>query len=357
MAGLATLKTFIPMTWRQSLRNRQVGLSLTHVCGPREIKLAADEAVVTCVVKNGEFYLDQFVEHYVALGFRHIYFMDNGSTDNTIECARRHLNVTVYKSTLPVGGQQGLLKKQLAERAVPAGWCLDVDMDEFFDYPYSDVLSLRRLLQYLNENNYTAVITQMLDMFSEKPLSWLAAKQQEKLKEAYRYYDVSQVRKIKYREDPLTLAHGRGNRIASAETALYWGGIRSTVYGIGCCLTKHSLFRTGSGLRLFSHVHYVDGAKLADVSAALLHYKFASNAMHEAAQNKAAFGALSDGYGRILDAISNNPELRIKTKTAEEFRDVNELLRNRFLFASEGYRAYVRAAKGDGPLRIEKLAQ
>jgi hypothetical protein len=342
MRALSTLKPLIPKSWRNHLRELQAALSLGHVGGPTTIDTNVNEAVVTCLVKNGEFYIDQFIDHYFSLGVRHICFLDNGSSDDTVKRALRHKNITMYRSNLPVGGRQGLLKKHLAERAVRFGWCLDVDIDEFFDYPYSDSVSLPRFLEYLNAKRFTAVVAHMLDMFSERPLAALAQRQQENLKEVYRYYDVSQVTKVSYGDDPLTIEHGSANQVGSAETALYWGGIRKTVYGFTCLLTKHPLFRTGAGVQLFPHNHYVNRARLADVSAILMHYKFASNASEEAMQNRAAFTALSGGYSRIIDAIMDRPDFRIKTETAREFRRASDLLENRFLFASPDYRSYVR---------------
>ena len=150
------LKSLIPENWRQYFREVQFGLSFVHLHGPKTVQPKPNEAVVTCLVKNGEVYLDQFIEHYFKLGFKHICFLDNGSTDNTVARAIRHGNVTVCRCTLPVGSHQGLLKKQLAERTVPAGWCLDVDIDEFFDYPFSDVLPLPEFLEYLNGKGYSA---------------------------------------------------------------------------------------------------------------------------------------------------------------------------------------------------------
>ena len=37
---------------------------------------------------------------------------------------------------------QPLFKKYLALNSAQGGWRLDVDVDEFFDYPFSDVLKL-----------------------------------------------------------------------------------------------------------------------------------------------------------------------------------------------------------------------
>lgn len=348
MFATTTLKTLIPEGWRQNLRDIQVGLSISHVSGPKSVAVATNQAVVSCVVKNGEFYLDQFVDHYLSLGFKHVYLLDNGSTDGTVERAGRHKHVSVYRCTMPVGGHQGLLKKQLADRAVSAGWCLDVDIDEFFDYPYSDTFPLNRFIEYLNRKHYDAVLTQMLDMFSDQPLSYLAANQRENFRQIHRYYDISQVTKTGYLGDALTVAHGPGNHVGSAGTSLHWGGIRKTVFGFKCLLTKHSLFRTGADLQLFPHVHYVNRARLADVSGLLLHYKFASNAREEAAQNKAAFPALSQGYDRILETIDSRPEFRIKGEKAVALGRASDLLDNGFLFASDDYRSSVRAALGEG---------
>jgi len=180
----------------------------------------------------------------------------------------------------------------------------------------------------------------MLDMFSEKTLSWLAKRQDEHLKKVHRYYDISQIRKVDYCKEPLTVAHGYRNQIANSGTEIKWGGIRKTVFGVECLLTKHSLFRTGAGLHLFPHVHYVNGARLADVSGTLLHYKFASNAQSEAAQNKQGFRALSQGYDRVMELIIQRPNMEIKGAKAREFGEASDLLESQFLYASDDYKSY-----------------
>jgi hypothetical protein len=343
----AALRNVIPEVWRHRLRELQVALAFEHVCGPKAVDPGSNGVVVTCLVKNGAFYLEQFIAHYFSLGVSHICFLDNGSTDDTIDGARRHRNVTVYRCALPVSAHQPLLKKSLAQRAVRNGWCLDVDIDEFFDYPYSDTLELSAFVSYLNSRGYTAVLTQMLDMFSDQPLEFLSHPRGENLKEAHRFYDLSRVERTRYYEDALTVTHGKHNRVASDEASVYRGGIRMSMWGVSCLLTKHSLFRIGVGLRLFPHVHFVDGANLADVSCALLHYKFASNARDEATQNRTAFAAISGNYDRILQTIALQPSVRVKGHAAEEFQSSRDLLANGFLFASREYRAYARAGEAE----------
>ena len=341
MLAASIVKDMVPRKWKRVLRERFLPLYVKHLFGPRQIALADDEAAVTCVLRNGEYYLDSFVEHYSRMGFRHIFILDNGSTDRTVECARRHKNVTVYESTLPIEAYQAVFKKRLAEMSAPKGWCLDVDMDEYFDYPFSHVVSLSKFLKYLNRGGYTAVLAQMLDMFSDMPVAALAHKRpEENVKEVYRYYDLSHICKVDYRTAEMTRAHAPRNKYSSASTCLYFGGIRKALFGTNCLLTKHSLFRTGKGLELFPHVHFVNNARVADVSCVLYHYKLVSNAYETALQNKTAFTGTSKGYSDLMGLIEKRPEYRIKTETTVEFHDLSELLAKDFLFTSKDYQRY-----------------
>lgn len=339
------VKSIVPEKMKRGVREALLPLRISHVFGPRRLALADNEAVVTCVLKNGAYYLDSFVAYYNHLGFHHIFFLDNGSTDDTVKLARRYGNVTVYESKLPIETYQAAFKKRLAEMAIQKGWCLDVDIDEFFDYPFSHALSLSKFLEYLNTGNYTAVLTQMLDMFSEKPLAGLAHKiPLENIREMYRYYDISQITKSDYRSSELARTYASENKISNENNQLYFGGIRKVLFGINCLLTKHSLFRTGEGLQLFPHVHFVNKARVADVSCVLLHYKLVSNAYETASQNKEAFTGTSKGYSDLMHLIEKRPEHRIKSDNAAEFHTVADLLESKFIFVSEAYQQYARTA-------------
>src|SRR5918999_664374 len=147
--------------------------SLEHLHGPEEIPYGEDELVVVCLVRDGRPYVKSFVEHYFALGAKYIAFLDNNSTDGTVEALREYNNVTVLRTKLPYKANTGitrdgitgngwsreiLFKQYLISRfGKQDRWCLCVDIDELFDYPYSDVVSLRSLLNYLSSKSYTAV--------------------------------------------------------------------------------------------------------------------------------------------------------------------------------------------------------
>jgi hypothetical protein len=197
--------------------------NLEHVHGPAEIEPGEDELVVVCLVRDGRPWVRSFVEHYRALGAKHIVFLDNGSTDGTLEAAREYEDVTVLRTKLPFKRYQMAMKQYLMERFCRNRWSLCVDVDELFDYPYSDVVGLADFLRYLRERSYTAGAAQMLDMFSDEPLADIAVDgADEPLKELYRFYDISNVRRQEYSESPLADARvqigspGSGRRRSGA---------------------------------------------------------------------------------------------------------------------------------------------
>src|SRR5215218_4136819 len=166
--------------------------SIEHLYGPEEVSYEEDELVLVCLLRDGRPYVKSFIEHHASMGIKHMFFLDNGSTDGTVETLKQYENVSVLHTGLPFKRYEVSLRQYLVERFGQEGrWCLYVDIDELFDYPYSDVVSLGSLLRYLNERSYTAVVAQMLDMFSEEPLSDAPSKEGEPLKEQHRFYDIS----------------------------------------------------------------------------------------------------------------------------------------------------------------------
>src|SRR5215212_1286320 len=204
--------------------------SIEHLYGPEEVPYEEDELVLLCLMRNGRPYVKSFVEHYTSLGVKHLFFLDNGSTDGTVEALKGYDNVTVLQTMLPFKRYQVSMRQYLIERFGKKGrWCLYADIDELFDYPYSDMVSLGSLLRYLKSNSYTAVVAQMLDMFPEEPLSGSASNPlDEPLKQRHRFYDISNVKKMSIKEHPRTT--DTNNTYQSDDIEFYSGGIRPSIF-------------------------------------------------------------------------------------------------------------------------------
>src|SRR5215211_1203431 len=258
--------------------------SIEHLHGPQEVDYERDELVVVCLVRDGRPYVKSFVEHYRSLGAKHLFFLDNGSTDGTVEALKNYNNVTVLQTMLPYKEYKHLMKQYLMGRfGKKDRWCLCVDIDELFDYPYSDVVALDSFLGYLSSNSYTAVAAQMLDMFPEEPLSGREGTlEDEPLKERHRFYDISNISRRSIKE--LHHLHNRNNTLESDEIEMFRDGIQNTIFGSKPLRTKFPLVFTDGRIKPFDRSsHWVDNAKIADITCVLLHYKFLDGYFHKQA--------------------------------------------------------------------------
>src|ERR1700733_10581920 len=84
-----------------AFREARTYLSFQHLSGPKHLQLQPNDVVLVCLIKNGAFWLKTFIKHHTDLGIRHFVFVDNGSTDHTLEYLSSKDQVTVVQSTLP----------------------------------------------------------------------------------------------------------------------------------------------------------------------------------------------------------------------------------------------------------------
>ena len=323
--------------------------SIEHLHGPKEVPYGEDELIVVCLVRDGRPYVKSFVEHYCSLGVKHLMFLDNNSSDGTVEALKNYENVTVLRTKLPFKENELLFRRYLIARFGKHRWSLCVDIDELFDYPYSDVVGLGSFLGYLNSNSYTAVVAHMLDMFPEKPLSGRAGNLDEPLKESHTFYDLSNLIRMSLRATPRRL---RNNTYGNGEIESFFGGIRLTVFGTRSYLTKFPLvFFDGRVRPMDGSVHWVDNAKVADLTCVLFHYKFLDEHFRkQAAQivreevhwSKSARDTRQlEIRKEYLKALDRNTSLQVQQETSREIKSVNDLLKNRFLVVSDNYISWV----------------
>jgi hypothetical protein len=336
-------------------------LDVEHLHGPEEVPYEMNELIVLCLVRNGIPWLASFVEHYFSLGVKHIVFLDNDSTDGTVSAASRYDNVTVVRTRLRVNAYDGaaevIMRQYLVARFGRNRWSLCVDIDELFDYPYSDVIGLDSLLGYLNDKSFTAVTAHALDMFPEKPLMERSEEQDEPLKEVHRFYDLSNLVRWNKIDRQKKLLYDN-NTLESGEVEWFAGGIRDKIFGFKPFLTNYPLV-------LFdektwpARPHYVYNATIADFTCVLFHYKFVNRFRERtmlAAQDWRNTLA-SKEYASCLEVLEKNPNLRLKQETAREIASVNDLLSDGFLVASNDYVSWVNAEEYGSMLRTARGEQ
>ena len=317
------------------------GLDVKHVHGPEEVPYGEDELIIVSLVRDGRPWIESFIEHYFSLGARHIVFLDNGSCDATVSVAAGYKNVSILRSTLPFNKYELLLRQYLIERFGKGRWTLCVDIDELFDYPYSDVIGLESLLAYLNSKSYTAVAAQMLDMFPEGPLAGPMDEPEESFQERHNLYDLSGLK----RKD-IGQHSGHNNVFDSDDLECLAGGIRERVFDVMPRLTKFPLVCSDGNLRpVEGSPHHIDNARVADFSGVLFHYKYVGNFYEHAAQAVREENHWNDSaqYKQYLGVLNENPGMTMRQETSKEMSGVNDLLDEQFLVVSNDYVSWVNA--------------
>ncbi len=148
------------------LRARVKGREMRAVVD-RTRGLAKDAIILLCTLRNERIRLPFFLRYYRDLGVDHFFFVDNDSTDGSREYLALQPDASVWTT-------KGSYKRShfgvdwlahLQRRYCHDHWCLTVDVDEFFVYPFCETRPLRALTDWLDASAVRSFSAMMLDMY------------------------------------------------------------------------------------------------------------------------------------------------------------------------------------------------
>jgi hypothetical protein len=313
---------------------------ITVLSGKTHIELAKNEFVVFCAVKNGAHYVKEWMEHYIRIGASHFFIVDNGSTDDTILSFNHYPNVTILQTRLDFKYYESEIRKFVVKNYCQKMWCLSVDIDEFFDFPMSDCITMSNFLEYQNNKGYTAVISHMLDMFCDKGLPG------KSFREQHQFYDNNKLFKNFYYN--LGKIYNRYNKLSDKNLKFFYGGIRSIFFDGApseILLLKHSLTYQDGTLEPHTDPHYCDKAYLSDISCVLFHYKFTDFSIatiKERAKNKIYNYFADVAYQAYLTSFEKEPDISLYSEHAKKYTGISSLLDEQFITISPAYTKMVR---------------
>ncbi|SHL51908.1 Glycosyl transferase family 2 [Roseovarius litoreus] len=138
-----------------------------RVVADRTASIAPDAILGAVTVRNEMVRLPHFLEHHRKLGVGHFLMVDNASDDGTTEFLAQQPDVSLWTTThsykLSRFGMDWLTWLQI--RHAHGHWCLTLDADEIFIYPYHDTRPLRALTDWLDANDRQSFGALMLDMY------------------------------------------------------------------------------------------------------------------------------------------------------------------------------------------------
>lgn len=273
-------------------------------------------------VRNESLRLPFILDHYLSRGVDRVFVIDNGSTDDTAQIVLARRNAHLFH-TLDAYAHQAYWMDYLLRKYGLGGWSLIVDADEVLVYPESDSLPLKSLCQSLEREGYDALDTVLLDMYPSAPLGSSRYRQGENPAQYAGCFDASPydtalegVRDIPeinmiYRGPPRLL-----------------GGMRKRIFGLAPCISKFPLVRFRPSMFLSAGTHFVDGAHVAPMRGALLHYKY----LHDFEQNvrtevqRGAHWNNALEYKRYLVTLEGTESMSFLGPSSEEYRGPRQLV-------------------------------
>ena len=133
----------------------------------RTQNIQPDAILGALTVRNEIVRLPFFLEHHRKLGVGHFLIVDNASDDGTTAYLADQPDVSLWTTAhsyrLSRFGMDWLTWLQI--RYAHGHWCLTLDADEIFIYPYHDTRPLRALTEWLDENGRSSFGALILDMY------------------------------------------------------------------------------------------------------------------------------------------------------------------------------------------------
>lgn len=315
----------------------------------REITLADDDIVVVACMRNEGSRLPYFLDYYRRLGATRFLLVDNASSDGTRELLMSQPDVEYFHTETSFRGSAAgrLWNHEIAETYAVGHWVLTPDLDELFVYPGAERLGLPALCRYLDEQGYDGVYAPMIDMYSDLPLSQTRYEPGSDFLSACPFFDTDSYSLAPITEPPFLGVFGgpRGQMFAAS------GQGRGPLY-IKVPLVK---WRPGHSYIRVAHTHRA--LQLADVTGAMLHFKFFSTWEHVVA-NDVARGDRRSANAWTVYADHSTADLCFFGPHSRRYNAPRDLVRLGVMAAPEPLHQFLRdeiARDGDDPGAVRDL--
>jgi len=137
--------------------------------------IRGDQLLVFTTLRNERVRLPHFLRYYRDMGINHFLMVDNDSDDGGREYLAEQPDVSLW--TTPASYKRSRFGVDwlnwLQMKYGHGRWCLVVDPDEFFVYPFCDTRPLRALTDWLDASSIKSFSAMLLDMYPKGPFDAL----------------------------------------------------------------------------------------------------------------------------------------------------------------------------------------
>ena len=156
---------------RLQIRAARKQLELSEVVN-RTKAIGKGDVLAFTTLRNEAVRLPYFLKYYRQMGVAHFIMVDNGSDDGSREYLAEQPDVSLWsttrsykKSRFGVDWLNGLQRRFGHDH-----WCLVVDVDELFIYPFCDTRPIGALTDWLDASDVRSFGAMLIDMYPRGPI-------------------------------------------------------------------------------------------------------------------------------------------------------------------------------------------
>lgn len=307
----------------------------------KNISIEESEIIVFSCIRNEILRLPYFLQYHRELGVDRFIFVDNASSDGSTEYLLSQEDVHVFytedsysESKCGVDWLNELLNIYGSRH-----WSLTLDADELFVYPSCEVVELRQLTDYLDMCGSQAVVTFMLDMYSDKAIKDTEYLRGESFLNACNYFDVDGY--IERDDNNIPVRGGPRYR-------LFWQGFNRDKPSP--VLKKIPLVKWRGDLKYEASTHIINNITLSSLTGVVQHFKFFSDfyTSAELESKRQEHWDAAAQYNSYWDVMRNNQSLSAIHKGSVRYENSSQLVTMGLMRSTEGFDCFFEKKSNQG---------
>lgn len=238
-----------------------------------EEKIRSSKHIAIIVGKNEQELLPNLLKHHRSIGIEHFLFVDNCSTDNSIEYMKKQEDVSVFIATqeyrhsrFAVNWQETLLSHYGLGR-----WALIIDSDELFTYSGSESKQIGYMTNLAERQRSNSFYAPMIDFYPYGGLDSAQITGDKQFYEVCDYYDPVDSMKTQKNE-----SYG-----PYSNSSIIYAGLRERIFGgynqfpaPNYLNQKYNLLKYVPNMRLVEGLHFMYGQRVCLEKTAIMHFKY-----------------------------------------------------------------------------------
>lgn len=138
----------------------------------RTRQIEPNHILLFMTLRNESVRLPYFLNYYREMGVNHFLIVDNDSTDTSRDYLAAQEDVSLWHSSHSYKRSRFGMDwiNRLLARHGHGHWCLVLDPDEFFTYPFCDTRPLRALTDWLDASHIRSFSAMLLDLYPKGPI-------------------------------------------------------------------------------------------------------------------------------------------------------------------------------------------